>query len=218
MLSLKPGADRPPVSKAQTLQEKDALAEWIVKSCLQRGSSTLESALEREADIRLCSLLTRHLSMIIFGPSGANYLEPLNNIIKAMGYCLEAQPSGRVADTRALAHFTTPVKYRGFGSTLNNPEARGHIFQINMLSFIVPNPIIGVMDHNPGSPLFPTKGMKEIGTKGVWRLFEMSTSLTDDMTGLLIKADNGNALLEFAYFTSVDDDDPKSIYRINTAR
>ncbi len=210
--------NRPPVSTAKTLEEKDALAEWIVRSYFQNGSSTLESVLEREADIRFCSLLARHLCVMIFGSSGAELSERVRNVTDAMGYKLVVQRSGRLADTRTFGNVTNPVKYKGFGSTLNNPNARGHLFQINMLSFVESNPIIGVLEHGDRSTAYPTKGMKEMGQKGVWHLYELSGDLTDDMTALMVKPDKGDVKVEFAYFRTEDDPDPQVIYRLNSEK
>lgn len=209
---------KPPVSTAKTLEEKDALAEWIVRSYAQNGSSTLESVLEREADIRFCSLLTRHLCIMIFGSSGAGISDRVKNVTDSMGYKLAIQKSGRLADTRTHGNMTTPIKYKGFGSTLNNPNARGHLFQLNMLSFVETNPIIGVLEYGDRATAYPTKGMKEVGQKGVWRLYELSPELSDDMTALMVKPDKGDIKVEFAYFRSMEDPDPQVIYRINSAR
>ena len=212
------GIDRPPVSTARTLEEKDALASWIVKAYFQNGSSTLESVLEREADIRFCSLLSYHISKLIFGASGSALASRVANITESMGYRLAEQRSGRLADTRAHANMSVPVKYRGYGSTLNNPDARGHLFQINMLCFVDRNPLIGVHEMPDTDSIYPTKGMKEAGRNGLWRLFRIDPELSDDMTALMVNPDSGDVKEEFAHFSSPDDKAPAMIYRINTAR
>lgn len=135
-----------------------------------------------------------------------------------MGYRLAVQRSGRLADTRAHANMSVPVKYRGYGSTLNNPDARGHLFQINMLCFVDPAPLIGILEMPDTDTMYPTKGMTEVGRNGMWRLFRLSPDLSDDMTALIVKPDTGDVKVEFAHFATPDDKSPEMIYRINTAR
>ena len=212
------GLSRPPVHTAVTLADKEALAEWIVKTSFRNGSSVLQAALEREADFRFCSLLSRCICKYIFGPTGMRLLDRVVDLVESMGYRLEVQKSGRLADTRARGNMSTPVKYRGFGSTLNNPDHRGHLFQINRYSFIDDAPIIGVLESPETDSAYPTKGMREIGRNGIWRLFRLEPELSDDMTALMIKPEKGDVQMEFAYFRTVDDPNPETIYRVNTAR
>lgn len=210
--------DRPPVAHAESLADKDSLAGWIVENYLRNGSTTLPQVLERMADMRLCSLMARHVCEALFSPSGQENSEKMTDVWESLGMRLVLQPSGRLADTRSHATMVTPVKYRGFGSTLNNPDARGHLFQINLLCFPEPKPLIGVLEAPEVGTAFPSKGMREVGHHGLWRIFECSMDLTDDMTALLIKPDKGVVRVEFAYFKAVNDPDYKIIYRINTAR
>lgn len=213
-----PATERPPVSTCKTLADKDALAGWIVANYLKNGSATLESVIERQADLRFCSLICLHLSLAIFSSSGADMFASLRNAGEAMGYRLVPQPSGRLADTRTNAIVAAPAKYRGFGATLNNPDARGHLFQINMLSFVRPNSLIGILEAPERDTIYPVKGLREKGSRGPWRLFELDPELSDDCTALLIKPDKGDVRVEFAQFLSMDDLDYKIFYRINTAR
>lgn len=213
-----PATERPPVSTCKTLADKDALANWIVSNYLKNGSATLESVIERQADLRFCSLLCLHLAMAIFGSSGADMIDSFRNAAAVMGFRLVKQSSGRLADTRTQAIMATPAKYRGFGATLNNPEARGHLFQINMLSFVEPKTIIGILEAPERDTSYPIKGLRPVGNRGPWRLFELDPSLSDDCTALIVKPDKGDVRVEFAQFDSVDDLDYKMFYRINTAR
>lgn len=210
--------DRPPVSNARSLAEKDALAGWIVENYLRNGSTTLPQVLERMADLRLCSLISRHLCEALFNAQGADNSEKMEEVWEALGMRLVLQPSGRLADTRSRATMVAPAKYRGFGSTLNNPDARGHLFQINLLCFPQERPVIGIYESPETASTFPAKGMREIGHHGLWRLFECSMDLTDDMTALLIKPDKGDVCMEFAIFDSKEADNYKIFYRVNTSR
>lgn len=205
--------NRQPVERCKSVADKEAFAQWIVESFFKNGSANLEAALERQADLRLCSLVSRHLSSEIFGPSGSDIYDQIKTISEAVGYELELQKSGRLADTGTSANVITPAKYRGFGATLDRPDARGHIYQVNMLSFPWPKPIIGVAEYTGGETIYPTKGMREVGRHNIYRLFELDPSLSDDMTALLIKPDRGETRIEFAYLRSIDDTELNIIYR-----
>lgn len=210
--------DRPPVSTCKTIADKDKLAGWIVGNYLRNGSATLRSVLERKADVRSCSLICRHMAEAIFSSYGPDIFENIKAEVEAMGYHLEAQRSGRLADTRSLASTVTPVKYKGFGSTLCYPSYRGHLFQINMLSFVEKKPIVGILETTSSNPSEIIKGGKEVATRGPWRLIQLNPELSDDMTALIVKPEKEDIKVEFAYFSSVNDIDFKMIYRINTQR
>ncbi|MCM1029272.1 MAG: hypothetical protein NC342_06795 [Pseudoflavonifractor sp.] len=216
--SVSSSADRPPVLTCKTLADKDALAQWIVANFLKNGSATLSSVLERQADVRFCSLICRHLAQAVFSSLGPDLFDRIKNEAEAMGYRLAVQRSGRLADTRSNASMVTPAKYKGYGATLNNPTQRGHLFQVNMLSFVDDKPIIGVLEAPQRDTLYVVKGAREVGARGPWRLFELDRALSDDMTALMIKPEREDVRVEFACFDSLDDINYKIIYRINTAR
>ncbi len=213
-----PETDRPPVSKCKNITDKDKLAGWIVANYLRNGSATLSSVLERKADFRLCSLISRHLAEAFFSSYGQDIFHNIKMEAEAMGYHLELQRSGRLADTRNLASMVTPVKYKGFGSTLGSPDDHGHLFQINRLAFVEEKPIVGILEAPGIAQTEIVKGGKEIGTRGPWRLIQLDPALSDDMTALLVKPDKGDIKVEFAYFASINDTDFRMIYRINTER
>lgn len=213
-----PSTDRPPVSTCKNVTDKDALAEWIVGNYLKNSSATLAAVLERQADMRFCSLLARHFALAAFGPDGASLLPKLSEVSDALGYRLAVQPSGRLADTRSRAIVCTPVKYRGFGATLNRPDDRGHLFQINMLSFVETKPLIAINEVTNRDTTYTLKGLRETGRQGMWRIFELDPALSDDFTALLVKPDKGDVRVEFAHLESKDSHEPHLIYRINTQR
>lgn len=211
-------SNRQPVERCKSVADKEAFAQWIVESFFRNGSANLEAALERQADLRLCSLVSRHISSVIFGPSGNDVYEQFKAISEAVGYELEIQKSGRLADTGTSANVITPAKYRGFGATLDRPDARGHIYQVNMLSFPWQKPIIGIAEYTGGDTIYPTKGMREVGRRNIYRLFELDPELSDDMTALLIKPDRGDTRVEFAYLRSIDDTELNVVYRHSTVK
>lgn len=216
--TFQPSTTRRPIERCRGVAEKEAFSQWIVESFFRNGSANLESALERQADLRLCSLVARHLASEIFGPTGSDIYNQIKSISEAVGYELEIQKSGRLTDTGTTANVITPAKYRGFGATLDRPDARGHIYQINMLSFPWPNPIIGIAEYTGGDTIYPTKGMREVGRRNIYRLFELDPSLSDDMTALLIKPDKGETRIEFGFLRSIDDTELNIIYRHSSTK
>lgn len=197
-----------------TVAEKNELAKWLVATYVQSGSVSLPFMLERGFDVRLCSLTAYCLALEIFSSYGLTFAGESLPLVRAVGLQLETMASGRVADTGQTGTFVLPAKYRGYGSALNQPANRGHLFQLNLCSFAEKNPIIGYQDWQ-GVLILPVKGMKPCGTSGSWKLFELDTTATDDMTALFICTTRGDVQIELAHFLA-GQDNPLMFYRFST--
>lgn len=197
-----------------TVAEKNELAKWLIATYVQNGSVSLPFMLERNLDVRLCSLTAYCLALEFFSSYGLTFASESLPLVKAVGLQLETMASGRVADVGQTGTFVLPAKYRGYGNALNQPANRGHLFQLNLCSFAEKNPIIGYQDWQ-GSPILPVKGMKPCGTSGSWKLFELDRAATDDMTAIFICPTRGDVQVELAHFLA-GQDNPLMFYRFST--
>ena len=133
----------PPKVVSGTVAEKAELAKWLVNTYIKAGSVSLPFVLERMLDVRFCSLTAYYLSLEFFSSYGATFTSESLRIAESVGLQPERMPSGRIADVGQTCSMIMPAKYRGYGSPLNSPNSRGHLFQINLCAFVEKNPVIG---------------------------------------------------------------------------